>query len=661
MVHPGWRYHPAAKIALLTATGIGAAELLRPKTEVLLLSTSLLLILISLFSRTERKIWVRLYVGSLALLIVLMGGLLYGTRGGYAEPLLPPGVTIERLNVVGVIRRGPRALKGGGVEWRVRPDSVWRRQMVARPESDLLVRLYRPTPDSHSLPEPGERVLLRGDFRTASPPHLPEEFDYGAWLQRDGVAGVVTMRRIAEMERLGPGELSHLDRLVESFRGSLRAYAGRHIGGEEGAIAVALLSGDRSGVSRDLRDSFSATGTAHVLALSGLHVGALALLLFVFLSWIPQRWVRFALFVACLGAYVLLTGGSPSILRASLMATFFLLAYTIGRISQPLNTLGLAGLVILLLDPLSLFDVGFQLSFAAVGGILLFYGRIYRFLDDRLSILLRFTLPRSIVQLLLLSFTAQLGTLPLTTLYFGEFSLLSLPLNVLVVPLITVGFGAAGCGYLLSWIPELASWYGASSWLAIGWVVDLVKGGSEVAWGSVRLPQVMPVVVLGALVGILWTGLAERVGSLTFRALIVIALVATPWLLEKNRGHLEHDLYIVPLTRRDGIALLERRGEELTLRYAPVRDSDSLAAVRILERYADLFEADRSRLIPYNRKGGAESVLLNHAGPEFLLESAPVLLSLTGRRELGRVDIAGASVLQVPLHGRVGGVRRIAP
>lgn len=651
VTHPGWRYHPAAKVALLVAVGIGAAHLFGPRPDELLLPLAAALLLLVLALRFS----VILLAISIALVCVLAGGLLYGTRGA-SEPLLPREVAIDRVNVTGLLRGDPRPVTGGW-EFRLEVEQMSLRSVAVAPETDLLVRLYDPRADRAGLPSEGDRVHLRGNLRTARRPFFPGERDYGAWLLSQNIVGTLQIGRLRDVWSLGPAPVGSIERLQRRFRASVRRYCGEAIGGEEGGIAYALLTGDRRDIDRDLRDAFSATGTAHVLALSGLHVGVIALALFVLLSWIPNRWVRFALFALVLGLYVVLTGASPSILRASLMATLFLLAYSIGRISHPLNTLGLAGLIILLIDPSSLFDVGFQLSFGAVGGIILFYGRLYRWIDRRLPLLTTSGPVRWVVSLFLLSVTAQLGTFPLIAYYFGHASLLSPLLNIAVVPLITVGFGATAAGLLISWVPGLPLWYGASASLALGWGIDLVTLGAGVDWQGISLPDLPALTVLALLCGIVWTGLARTAPSASVRFVSVGLLFVLLSLLLPSTGPPLDRFYLLPLSRTGGVVLLYHRGEELTVWFGDVRESDSARVAGIAARAAEHLEAGRVELVaitgPRPDRTDDRLLLLNGYGPEYLDRRVPVLLSNTATRPVDIVTIAGRPVLQVPLHAPI--------
>ena len=650
MTHPGWRYHPAAKVALLLALGIGTAEYVGLRSDVLLPCIAFLLAFLVIAVRLP----VIFFTLNLALLCVASGALLRVARGPDPQ-LLPPDVTIERVNVSGRLLLDPKPVAGGW-EWRMRPDSLSFRTVVVDPEADLLVRVYDRKAGRGNLPSRGDRVILRGDLRTPPEPFLPGERDYGAWLASEGILGTLQIGRLRDVWTVDSGGAAHAG-VRDRFHRFVAGFCAEYIGGEPGGVALALVTGDRSGIDPELRRAFSLTGTAHVLALSGLHVGVLALALFVLLSWIPRRWVRFGLFTAVLAGYVLLTGAGPSILRASLMAVLFLLAYSIGRISQPLNTLGLAGLIILLIDPSSLFDIGFQLSFGAVGGILLFYGRLYRGIDRRAPLLMRYAPVRGLVSLLLLSLTAQLGTFPLIALYFGEFSLLSPLFNVVVVPLITIGFGATCAGLLLSWLPELPLWYGAAASLSLGWGIDLVGWGSSIGWQGLPLPPLAGVTALIMLAGILWSGLSRTLRSATVRIastlLLLFGLSRFPLGEEGGGGD---DFYLIPLNRHAGIALVHHHADSLTLWYGPAWESDSTAVARIAARFERILQTTATEIIPVHGPAVDTTqprlIPINGYGPEYLDRHVPVLLSLTGRREPDILLLDTHPVLYVPLHAR---------
>jgi competence protein ComEC len=198
--------------------------------------------------------------------------------------------------------------------------------------------------------------------------------------------------------------------------------------GEEGGMLRAIVLGDRSSLSAKVREAFLGSGTYHILVISGLHVGFLAGLLFFF-----SRAIRLSLSASSLLTvggvvfYVLLTGGSPPIVRAGLMMSLYLLALIVGRERDLANAVALAAFVLLLWNPLYLFDAGFQLTFVATGAILL---ALRRFDLSRLP-----RLPRWVLASLLASTAATLATGILLAFHFNRVSLMGVVANLVMVPL----------------------------------------------------------------------------------------------------------------------------------------------------------------------------------------------------------------------------------
>ena len=197
---------------------------------------------------------------------------------------------------------------------------------------------------------------------------------------------------------------------------------------DEHAVIAALTVNDRSGMTRDLRRRFSTAGVAHLLAVSGFHVGlvsgALALLLGFLPPTTPCRLFRCGLMILVAWAYAAVSGLSAPAVRAATMLTCYLVGVAFRRTPDPYNTLAAAALLMLFVDPFSLFDVGFQLTFAAVLFILLLAPRIARLLYvERRWI----AIPWRFVAV---SLAAQVGTFPLCCYYFGRISLVFLFANL---------------------------------------------------------------------------------------------------------------------------------------------------------------------------------------------------------------------------------------
>lgn len=195
--------------------------------------------------------------------------------------------------------------------------------------------------------------------------------------------------------------------------------------------------GYKEGLSEEIRESFSVSGSSHVLALSGLHIGFLYALLWFCLRWLPGRWramavLRTLLIIAFLWGFAFFTGLSASVVRSVFMFSLFALSGLSRRKNFSLNTLSAVAFFMLLCRPVWLFDVGFQLSFCAVTAILLLQPRIYRWFPGVHS-----RIGHYLCSLMSVSIAAQIGTAPLVLLYFSRFSTHFLLTNLLVIPLVS--------------------------------------------------------------------------------------------------------------------------------------------------------------------------------------------------------------------------------
>ena len=183
-----------------------------------------------------------------------------------------------------------------------------------------------------------------------------------------------------------------------------------------------MTLGDKSALTQDLKEVYSITGASHVLALSGLHLGIIYSLLSLMIVGRRWRMVSQMLIILAIWAFVFLVGMSVSVVRSSVMLTTYALLTLGRREKMSLNTLAFAAMILLMLNPLSLFDVGFQMSFVAVASILLWVPLFERRLWSLVAV----------------SCAAQIGVAPLTAYYFGRFSTYFLLTNFIVIPAATV-------------------------------------------------------------------------------------------------------------------------------------------------------------------------------------------------------------------------------
>ena len=260
------------------------------------------------------------------------------------------------------------------------------------------------------------------------------------------------------------------------YRQSLSAQYFSHLGSKEAAIAAAMSLGDKRSLDAAQRQSFSATGVSHVLALSGLHLGILfSLYSLLFVNRLPSRRGRvFASLVgvALLWGFALLVGFPLSLVRATVMFTLWQLSVVLYGERSSLNNLALAALLILLFSPASLFDIGFQLSFTSVFFILLLTPHIPRPRWLRRSRLLPL-----VYGWLTVSIVAQIGTGPLVAYYFHTIPLVGLLGNLLAIPLAYVILGLALVFFLIPGFQGLTA-------TLLGWCIRFLTGavGWMAAW-----------------------------------------------------------------------------------------------------------------------------------------------------------------------------------
>ena len=243
------------------------------------------------------------------------------------------------------------------------------------------------------------------------------------------------------------------------------------------AIVTAMTLGDRTLLRHDTRDLYSRVGASHLLALSGLHLG---IIVGLFLTWMNgrlllSRWRRpvGVMILLFIWTYTLVAGMPTSLLRAALMTSIFVLASLMQRYGSPLQQLLLTAIVMMLWRPMVLFDVGAQLSFLAVAGILLFYRPLYMWFFDRWRYQI-FWMERYYLlwpfTTLAVSLCAQVLTLPLVAYYFHQIPTYGPLLSIVLIPLTTLFLMFSLLLIVLSWL-----WPLGAAWLSVGvsWLVAL--------------------------------------------------------------------------------------------------------------------------------------------------------------------------------------------
>lgn len=376
---------------------------------------------------------------------------------------------------------------------------------------DRKIMLYW-TPDSVQTLQCGDRVSFFSRVRRPVSDIDFSGFDYGRYLEIQGISGTA-VAFAGRWHRLSPAGKPTLTQDALMLRERIIAIY-RSWGLEKDVLAVvaALTVGDKAELTRELKATYSAAGASHVLALSGLHIGILTMIL----SWIlfPLRrirggkWIMGGLLVLVLWGFALLSGLSASVVRAVTMFTIYTLAsvFSEERFSG-FSALSLAAFLMLVYQPMYLFDISFQLSFVAVFSILLFYPSLSHFVHFRNRV------ARYVWNVLSLSIAAQLGTLPFVLYYFGTFPAYFLLSNLIVAPLsvciLTITLLALAFSVCVPWLGGIVA---QGTVVAVQILNGAMKGIQH--WAGAQISSVYlsawQVVLLAVLILAVWSYCSTR-------------------------------------------------------------------------------------------------------------------------------------------------------
>jgi competence protein ComEC len=321
----------------------------------------------------------------------------------------------------------------------------------------------------------GDRLQVEGELR---PP--PSEGAFADYLRRSGISATLRGRSMELVA--GPGDA------LQGLRRRLDELLAKVLPEPHAGLASGLLIGLRERVDRDLAADFTTAGVSHVVAISGWNIALVGGLVGALTRPLGRR-PRSLLIVAVVAVYTVIAGASASVVRAALMAAVVLLARESGRRGQAAGALGLAAGAMLLLDPSTVTDPGFELSLAATGGLLAWGEPLRQGLVRRLP-----ALPSWLLESLAISLAAQAATLPLVLLAFGRLSLIAPLANLLMAPVVgpamLAGFVALLVGGLAALgAPAAVIAVGSAvGWAVLGAMIAVARLAAAVPLASVELP-----------------------------------------------------------------------------------------------------------------------------------------------------------------------------
>ena len=389
----------------------------------------------------------------------------------------------------------------------------------------------------------GEQITFTTKLKNPQNAGNPAEFDNERYLYIKGVTGTVYLPMYS-WQKSGSVQPTLRMRALALREKIVRLYERCGFSNDVRAVLSALTIGDKSELTREIKDTYSSVGASHVLALSGLHIGVFYMILSTLLpAWRSRRAytvLREILIIAVIWCFAFVAGLSPSVVRASILFTLFSLARCARRDGSSLNALAFAAMAIIIFSPRSLFDVSFQLSFTAVLSIILLLPRIRRLLScDKRGRVYNYA-----VDILSVSLVAQIGTLPLIWYYFGAFPLYFLFTNIIVVPVAFIIMSGA----VLLWLTSKIVFIGSGvAWL-LGGVTELMNSVlrfiESLPYAKITLPYIDALAAWGVALSIVFAivMIVNRCRSSIFMFLVMLfATVAWTFHLHAD----EHKDYII--------------------------------------------------------------------------------------------------------------------
>ncbi|MEO6330221.1 MAG: ComEC/Rec2 family competence protein [Ginsengibacter sp.] len=367
----------------------------------------------------------------------------------------------------------------------------------------------------------GDRILVKKKLQEIQNSGNPGAFNYKRYSAFKQIFHNVFLKK-GEWVTLPEKHINKFNQFLFSSRQKVLNILHDNMQGNDDqlSIAEALLIGYTQDLDKDLVQAYSNTGVVHIIAISGMHLG----LIYVMLVWIFARipylkklkLLRIILVLTCLWLFALLTGGGASILRSAVMFSCIIFGDIFSRKTSIYNSLAASAFILLCFNPFYLWDVGFQLSYLALSGIVIFQKPIYHLIFVKNKWL------NKIWELTAVSLAAQILTFPICLYYFHQFPTIFLFTNLLTVPLSTIILFVEIFLVAFAWIPEIGLWVGKLTW----WLIWLMN---KIILFFNNLPYA------------LW----DRIPATVISTLLLYAVVGCAgfWLMNKSKIALKFSLF----------------------------------------------------------------------------------------------------------------------
>ena len=382
--------------------------------------------------------------------------------------------------------------------------------------------------DRFELYEYGSELKFTGQFNLPKGVRNPGGFDYRRYLAQKGVSGSI----FALSDSIVKGSGRRRFFLIEAgsfLRMRIVGVIERSLPKQQAGLLNGILIGYRDGLSNEVKDAFSDAGLTHIMAVSGANVAFLVFpLLFIFKKLRIRPTVTNILVIAFLIIFVFITGFEPSVLRAVIMAIVILTGKILSKEADIYTSISFAAILLLIYSPYMLFNIGFQLSFAATLSLIMLYKNIKKLIKCRF-------IPDKAADVLAATLAAQIGVLPVMVYFFNKISIISVLTNILVVPLIEVitilGMLMAVLGQLSIIFSQLPGYINC---ILLSFVLYVSKISASLPFSTLRLitPSILAILAYYTAVWFLLLYMPGRIIVIKFRyiaAVFSVAVIIAAW------------------------------------------------------------------------------------------------------------------------------------
>lgn len=404
----------------------------------------------SVFYQRAKLYLKRGFTGCLVYFTVIMAGLVITNQ---RKQIYYPNhfSKLAATELIAVVNESPK-IKGDVARFTAKVTGNINGKHITPSVGNLLLALRFDSTQNLNL-KYGDLIVLKAKYQVTEPSYNFSEFNYRRYLSFQNIyqQTFINQKQIAVIDS---NQGNPIIAFALKFREKQVAKINHYLK-DEGAKAVAstLVLGYRADLAKELLTTYSNTGTMHVLSVSGMHVAIVAALLSFLLGFMNRNKrlsvIKVVLIISLVWFYALVTGLAPSITRAAIMISFVLIAKAKTKPVNIFNVLGVSALIILLYNPFSLLNVGFQLSYIAVGGLIYLYPKVDAWYQPENPII------NAIWAVMAVSISAQIATAPLSLFYFHQFPVYFILSNVfIVVPATLIMYTGFAFLFVASFIPQ---------------------------------------------------------------------------------------------------------------------------------------------------------------------------------------------------------------